>query len=119
MKPVTVNAMNATILIISGLYGYFGVTTASGEHAPTALIPAAFGLVLMILGLFWSKAPKVVSHVVVVLTLVLFIMCAMRLAKVEAWGPKATIFLVCTLSNLIALIVFIKSFIDARKNKTA
>jgi hypothetical protein len=119
MKPVTVNAMNATILIISGLYGYFGVTTASGEHAPTALIPAAFGLVLVILGLFWNKAPKVVSHVVVVLTLVLFIMCAMRLAKVEGWGPKATIFLICTLSNLIALIVFIKSFIDARKNRTA
>lgn len=119
MKPVTVNAINAIILILSGLYGYFGVTTASGEHSPTALIPAAFGLVLIIMGLFWAKAPKVVSHIAVLLTLVLFIMCAMRLAKVEGWGPKGTIFLICTLSNLIALIVFIKSFIDARKNRTA
>lgn len=119
MKAVTVNAINATILILAGLYGYFGVTTASGEHSPTALIPSAFGLVLIILGLFWSKAPKVVSHIAVVLTLVLFIMCAMRLAKVEGWGSKAYVFLICTLSNLIALVAFIKSFIDARRNRTA
>lgn len=115
MKPVLANTMNATILIISGVYGYFGVTTASGEHSPTALIPAAFGLVLAILGLFWNKAPKVISHIAVLLTLVLLVMCAMRLAKVDAWGPKAAIFLVCTLSNLYTLVIFIKSFIDARR----
>ena len=119
MKPVTINAINALILIFSGLYGYFGVATASGEHSPTALIPSAFGVVLIVLGLFWAKAPKVVSHIAVLLTLVLFIMCAMKLAKVEGFGAKGTIFLICTLSNLIALIVFIKSFIDARKNRTA
>lgn len=119
MKPVTMNAINAIVLILSGLYGYFGVTTVSGEHSPTALIPAAFGLLLLIIGLFWAKAPKVVSHVAVLLTLVLFVMCAMRLAKVDGWGTKATIFLICTLSSFIALVVFIKSFIDARRKKTA
>ena len=119
MKPVTVNALNAVILIIAGLYGYIGVAAADGHHSPTALIPTAFGIVLIILGLFWSKAPKIVSHIVVVLTLVLLIMCAMRFVKVVDWDAKKYIFLVCTLSNAIALSVFIKSFIDARKNRTA
>lgn len=119
MKPVLVNTMNATILIISGLYGYFWVSTPGGEHSPTALIPAAFGIVLAALGFFWAKSPKVISHIAVVLTLVLFIMCAMRLAKVDSWGPKAAIFLVCTFSNLFALVIFIKSFIDARRSRVA
>jgi len=115
MKPVTINALNALVLIAAGLYGYFGVAAADGHHSPTALIPAAFGLLFIILGLFWAKAPKVVSHIVVVLTLVLLVMCIMRFVKVDGWNEKKYIFLACILSNAIALIVFIKSFIDARR----
>lgn len=119
MKPVTINNANAVILILAGLYGYFGVAATDGHHSPTALIPAAFGLLFIILGLFWAKAPKVVSHVVVVLTLVLLIMCLMRFVKTADWDAKKLIFLVCVLSNAIAFIAFIKSFIDARKNRQA
>lgn len=115
MKPVTMNALNALVLIAAGLYGYFGVAAADGHHSPTALIPAAFGLLFIILGLFWAKAPKVISHIVVVLTLVLLVMCILRFVKVDGWNEKKYIFLACILSNAIALIVFVKSFIDARR----
>jgi hypothetical protein len=119
MKPVTINNVNAIVLLIAGLYGYFGVAAADGHHSPTALIPAAFGVLFIILGQFWARAPKVVSHVIVVLTLVLLIMCLLRFVKVADWDAKKFIFLACVLSNAIALAVFIKSFIDARKNRTA
>jgi peptidoglycan/LPS O-acetylase OafA/YrhL len=117
MKPVVVNFLNALVLIAAGLYGYFMVAASDGTHSKTALIPAAFGLLFIILGAFWAKAPKVVSHIIVVLTLVLLIMCSMRFAKVEGWNEKKYLFLACIISNAIALIVFIKSFIDARKNR--
>ncbi len=69
MKATTMNNVNAVVLILAGLYGYFGVAAADGHHSPTALIPTAFGVLLIILGLFWAKSPKVISHTVVVLTL--------------------------------------------------
>lgn len=117
MKPTTMNNMNAVVLILSGLYGYFGVAAADGHHSPTALIPAAFGALFLILGLFWARSPKVISHVVVVLTLVLLIMCGMRFLKTNDWDAKKFIFLICLLSNAIALLVFIKSFVDVRRKK--
>lgn len=118
MKATAINNVNAAVLITAGLYGYFGIAVGKdGHHSLTALIPAAFGVLLIILGLFWAKAPKVISHTVVVLTLVLLIMCLMRFVKVADWDAKKYIFLLCVFSNAIALVVFIKSFIDVRRNK--
>ncbi len=114
MKPVTTNFLNAFILIIAGVYGYFGISGDSGSPSLTALIPAAFGLLLILLGLFWDKAPKIVSHIVVVLTLVLLVMVVNRFLKVEDWDAKKYIFLACILSNAFALFVFIRSFVVAR-----
>jgi len=119
MKPVTVNLVNAIVLIAAGLYGYFGVKSDSGAPSLTALIPAGFGVLFILLGLFWAKAPKVVSHIVVVLTLLLLGMCISRFIKLDAWDDKKYIFLACILSNGIALVVFIKSFIDARRSRKA
>lgn len=117
MQPTTANALNALILIAAGLYGYFGVTAADGTHSFTALIPAAFGLLFLIFNMFWAKNAKVISHIVVVLTLVLLIMCISRFVKVPEWNAKKYIFAVCTVSNALALIIFIRSFIAARVNK--
>lgn len=117
MKPATVNFINGLILIIAGLYGYFGVTSSAGTASITALIPAGFGLLLIILSLFWSKAPKIVSHIAIVLTLLLFIMIINRFLKIDGWNEPKYIFLVCMLSNAIALFVFIRSFVVARVNK--
>ena len=115
MQVTTVNLLNAAVLIAAGLFGYFGVTTAAGTHAPTALIPAIFGVVLLILNQFWAKKPKMIAHIVVVLTILLLGICLSRFMKMGEWDTKKYIFAACILSNLVATFFFIKSFVDARK----
>lgn len=44
-------------LVVLGLAGYFG----TGAHSPTALIPAAAGVLLVLLGLL-ARAPKLRMH---------------------------------------------------------
>ena len=117
MKTATANLLNAFVLIAAGLYGYFGVAAADGSHSYTALIPAAFGLLFLILHKGVASANKIIAHVVVVLTLVLLVMCIMRFVKVEQWDAKKYIFLACIISNAIALVTFIGSFVAARRNK--
>ncbi|HMJ47087.1 MAG TPA: hypothetical protein VK498_07135, partial [Ferruginibacter sp.] len=109
------NLFNALVLIAVGLYGYFGVSASDGSHSLTALIPAAFGLIFLVLHKGLVKGNKTIAHIVVFLTLVLLVMCIMRFIKIDEWDTKKYIFLVCIISNAIALIAFIKSFIDARK----
>lgn len=117
MKAPAANLLNAIVLIAAGLYGYFGIAAADGSHSLTALIPAAFGVLFLIMHKEVVNANKVVSHIVVVLTLVLLVMCIMRFMKVEDWNAKKYVFLACIISNAIALIAFIGSFIAARRNK--
>lgn len=117
MKAATANLFNALVLIAAGVYGYFFITATDGSRSLTALIPAAFGILFLLLHKAVASANKVIAHVVVVLTLVLLVMCVMRFMKVEGWNEKKYIFLACIISNAIALIAFIGSFIAARKNR--
>jgi hypothetical protein len=117
MKAAQANLLNAIVLLVAGLYGYFMVLTPEGTHAITALIPAAFGLVFLVLQKGVAAENKIIAHVVVVLTLVLLIICIMRFLKIEDWGAKKYLFLACILSNAVALVAFVGSFIAARKNR--
>ena len=117
MKPSTINFINGLVLIVAGLYGYFGITGSTGAASATALIPAAFGLLLIVLGLFWNKAPKVILSVVAILTLLLLVMVLNRFLKIEIWDARKYIFLICIISNALALFVFIRSFVVARIRK--
>lgn len=119
MKAATANLLNALVLIAAGLYGYFGIKGADGNSSITALIPAFFGLLFLILHKGVASANKIAAHVVVLLTIFLLGMCVGRFIKVPEWNEKKFIFLACILSNLIATIAFVKSFIDARKARKA
>jgi hypothetical protein len=119
MKASQANLLNAIVLIAAGLYGYFLILTPEGKHAPTALIPAAFGLLFLVLQKGVATSNKVISHVVVVLTFILLVICASRFFKIEEWEAKKYIFLACIISSIIAMIAFIGSFIQARKNRQA
>ncbi len=118
MKASTANLLNAVILIGAGLYGYFMIPAEHGHQSPTALIPAIFGVIFLLMHKGVVTANKVIAHVVVVLTLLLMVMCIWRFAKVEDWNAKKYIFLICIISNAVALVAFIGSFIAARKNRT-
>jgi hypothetical protein len=117
MKAATANLFNALVLIAAGVYGYFCITASDGSHSWTALIPAAFGLLFLILHKGVASGNKIIAHTVVVLVLVLLVMCIMRFVKVDGWNAKKYVFLACIISNAIALIAFIGSFITARKNR--
>ena len=117
MKAASANILNALVLIAAGIIGYFFIRAADGTQSLTALIPAAFGVLFLILHKGVAAGNKVIAHVVVVLTLVLLVMCIMRFVKVEVWGSKKYLFLACILSNAFALVAFIKSFIDARRKR--
>ena len=117
MKAATANLFNALVLIAAGVYGYFCITGADGNRSLTALIPAAFGVLFLILHKGVASANKVIAHIVVVLVLVLLVMCIMRFLKVDDWNEKKYVFLACIISNAIALIAFIGSFISAIKNR--
>lgn len=117
MKAASANLLNAIVLIAAGLYAYFVILTPEGTRAPTALIPAAFGLLFLVFQKGVSNQNKIISHVAVVLTLLLLVICIMRFVKVEDWVAKKYVFLVCVISNAVALTAFIGSFIEARKNR--
>ncbi len=112
MKPYVANLINAIILVIIGLWGYLGSDTPSA----TALIPVLAGTVLLAITPPFKKGNKVIAHIAVVLVFALFI--ALIKPLTGAIGRNSTIGIVRVLlmmaSSLFALIVFIKSFIDAR-----
>lgn len=117
MKAAGANLLNALVLIGAGLYGYFGITTGDETRSLTALIPAAFGLLFLVMHKGVARGNKAIAHIVVVLTLILLIMCIWRFTKLPEWTTAKYIFVVCIISNAIALIAFIGSFIAARKSR--
>lgn len=110
------------LLILLGIIGYV-FSLVDGANAPTALIPAAFGLVLVILG-FAAKSKENLRmhlmHAAVLVGLVGFAIPAWRLLKQFndikislAVFSQAAMSLIC----LMFVILCVKSFIDARRNR--
>ncbi len=117
MKPYIANLINAGVLILLGLWGYFGSETPS----MTALIPVGFGVLFALATPPFKKDNKVVAHIIVLLTFLLIIALVMPLKAALGRGDSSAALRVGTMvfSCVIAMIVFIKSFIDARKAKNA
>lgn len=109
--------------ILMGLYGYFGISSES----ITALIPAFFGIPMLILG--WlglnEKYLKHTMHIAAVLNLLGFAGTVGGLIKFfkmlggsETARPAAvTVQAIMAVLCLVFLILAVKSFIDARKNR--
>lgn len=111
------------LLILIGIIGYvYGLL--NGNASLTALIPAAFGLLLAILGAAARAKENLrmhLMHVAVLIGLLGFLIPAWRvLSKLgeatlsAALISQVSMALVC----LIFVILCIKSFIDARRSRT-
>jgi len=113
MQPWRANFINGVILAIMGLWA--GLTSAS----PTAFIPLAFGIIFLICTPFMQKGNKVVAHIVVLLTLMVIIALIKPLTGAIGRGSMlSTIRLIVMIfSCAVAMVVFIKSFIDVRKGR--
>jgi len=111
------------VLIILGLAGYFG----SGMVSLTALIPAAFGLLLLIFGAMAKddKRRKMAMHIAVVVGLLGFLGTLPGLLKLGALlsgGDVARPMAVVAQSIMAVLMAIyvamcVKSFIDARRSR--
>ena len=115
MNAAKASLINAIVLIIMGAWGW----QATGSN--TALIPVAFGVILALLNNGIRKENKVIAHIAVVLTLLILVGIVRPFTS--ALEDNDTMGLVRTglmiLTTVIALIYFVKSFIDARKNRAA
>lgn len=117
MKAHTASLINAVLLVALGAWGYFGSATPS----PTALIPVVFGVILLLLNSGVKKENKVIAHIAVVLTLlILFGLGKPLMGAMDRGDTMATARVgVMLLSTVVALVFFIKSFIDAKKSRQA
>ena len=110
------------LLILVGIIGYV-FSIIDGNTSITALIPAAFGILLVIFGVIAKSKENLrmhIMHAAVLVGLIGFIIPAYRIAskmseiKVSlAILSQAAMALIC----LVFVILCVKSFIDARRNR--
>ena len=116
MNASRTNLLNSISLIVIGLWGYFAVSSV------TALIPVVFGVVLLFCFLVVSKKPDlnhIVTHIAVLLTLIILLaLLGMRLPKsLDTGGIGLLRVLVMIGTSALAMVFFVKSFIDARRSR--
>jgi hypothetical protein len=113
MKAHTASLINAVILIGFGLWAYLGSDTPS----KTALIPVVFGVVILSLYKGVKNENKIVAHIAVLLTLLILggLVKPLTAAIGREDGLAIVRVSVMIISTLLALVFFIKSFIDVRR----
>ena len=117
MKPYKSNFLNSIVLIFVGAWGAYPYMFLGGDGSPTSLIPIFFGIILLVFNSGIKKENKIISHIVVLLTLVIFVSLLMPLKGAIGRSDSTAILRVSLMliSSLLAIITFIKSFIDARR----
>lgn len=120
-KPHIVNNIYSLILITCALVGFGLRFWQEGDMQFTALIPAAFGLILLPMSKGIKNENKVIAHVAVVLVLVILIMIGKMFissltADLIVWR-KAVLFGIITFSSIWALKQYIMGFIAKKKAK--
>lgn len=117
MKAYTVSLINAVTLIALGVWGYF----ASESPSPTAFIPAGLGIILLVLNGGLRKENKMIAHIAVLVTLITLAGLFMPLKG--ALGREDTMAIVrvsvMMLTTVAAIVAFVRSFIEARRNREA
>ena len=115
IKPFQTSAINAFSLILIGGYGYL----QSENPSTTALIPVITGIILILLNNGIKVENKIVAHIAVLLTFIMIFGLVMPLlGSIKRSDTGAVIRVSIMLSTtVLAFIIFIKSFINARNNR--
>ena len=116
----TLSVICGVLLILIGVIGY-GYGYSIGHASPTALIPAAFGVLIALFGAVGAAKPDIrkhVMHVAVLLGLIGFLIPAVRLlmkASEFAMTPAVISQLAMSLVCLVFVVFAVRSFIAARR----
>ena len=115
MKARTASLSNGLPLIILSSWGYFSSDTPS----ITALIPTFVGAIIILLNKGVKNENKVIAHIVVLLTLIILLGLIKALMGTMDRGNSAAVVRVSLMiiTTIVAIVAFVKSFIDARKNR--
>jgi len=115
IKPFIASLINAFLLISLGAWGYL----ASDTPSFTALIPVALGILLLIFNKGLKNDNKIAAHLVVLLTFIVLIGLLKPFSGALSRSdiPAITRVIIMMISSIYALITFIKSFIDVRKQR--
>ena len=115
MKPYLINLVNALTLIVLGSWAYIASLTPS----VTALIPVFVGIILVAITPWFKKGNRAIAHIAVVFTLLILIGLIKPLMGVihrdDNLGIARVLLMMTT--SLVAMVIFVKSFIDARKGR--
>ena len=113
MDAYKANLINSFSLIIFGVWGYIDSSSI------TALIPVMIGGPLLVCSSGIEKGNKIISHLAVLATLVILIaLIGMRLPKsLDQGGIGLYRVIAMIATSALAMIFFIKSFIQNRKSK--
>lgn len=119
MKAHTASLINAIVLIAMGFWGYME-TVAFGKMS-TALIPVIVGIVLLVLNKGLKKENKIIAHIAVLLTALMVFGLIKPLSAALADEPLVLVklfrVLMMLLTTFMAIIAFIRSFKEARRNR--
>jgi hypothetical protein len=115
MTPANVSLINALVLVGVGLAGY----VLPEDPSKTALIPVGFGVLILLFNPGLRKHNKVIAHLAVGATLLILLGLIMPLKGAIGREDGAAIARVSVmlLATLFALVVFIRSFIQGRKDQ--
>ncbi len=115
MKAHIASLINAAALISLSLWGYFSSDTPS----LTALIPTVIGVILIAINNGVKKENKIIAHIAVTLTLLILIGLVKPLMGAMGREDNAASLRIVAMivTTVFAMVFFIKSFIDARKNR--
>ena len=120
MKTYQANLLNSLALILMPLWAYFTFegTIEKPDQSLTAFIPLIFGIILVLCNRGLKKENKIIAHIIVLLTLLLFLSLFMPLkGAIERSDTMAIVRVsIMLFTSFLAQKAFIKSFIDARKS---
>lgn len=110
--PYIVNTLNALILIILGLIGFF----ASPDDSTTALIAPFFGMLLLACTYHLRKHNRFVFHTVTALTLLVGVLVFARInPDAFDWNTRNILLLLMGLSCFVAVAFYVSTFVRERR----
>lgn len=120
-KLYRVNVLYSILIIVVGITGLFARYLEQGDWQFTSLIPAGFGVILLMLTPGMKNHNRIAAHLVVLLTFLLTVMVAVMLIKNLNGGSglsrKVVLFLIILAGSIVAMYFYIASFVKARTNK--
>ncbi len=116
MNAYKAHLLNSVTLLIMGAWGYFAT------NSPTALIPVLIGVLLLSISQGVKNENKAMAHVAVIVTLLGVVAIAAKplMSALDSDDiTKKIRAIAMTVTGIIAMIFFVKSFIDAGKARRA